>query len=193
MTRRATRFAASAVAALCLASLTSGCVPLVLGGTGVAINSSADQRTLGAQIDDEAIVLRIADRLHAKYSERKDIRWNTLSHNGNVVVAGQVDSKATAQDIESIVRSISSVKRVDNELEVGGFVAGVVRRSKDAVAKAAILKNMVLDDGIPAATIQVMVEDGVVHIAGAKDPSLRKKVSDIAREAPEVRRVVMHF
>lgn len=193
MTRRATRFAASAVAALCLASLTSGCVPLVLGGAGVAINSSADQRTLGAQIDDEAIVLRIADRLHAKYSERKDVRWNTLSHNGNVVLAGQVDSKATSQDIESIVRSISSVKRVDNELEVGGFVAGVVRRSKDAVAKTAILKNMVLDDGIPAATIQVMVEDGVVHIAGAKDPSLRKKVSDIAREAPEVRRVVMHF
>ena len=74
-----------AVLAVALTGLT-GCAPLLLGGavaTGVMVT---DRRTSGAQLEDQAIEIKIASAVRPELGDR--IHLNVTSFNRKVLLSG---------------------------------------------------------------------------------------------------------
>jgi len=72
MTKRLLLAAFAAVAGV--STLLAGCVPLVVGGAvaGTALVAT-DRRSVGAQADDEAIELKIANNIGTGYGARVNV------------------------------------------------------------------------------------------------------------------------
>src|SRR5690242_5520986 len=99
-------------AALCAASVAlSACVPLVVGGAvaGTALVAT-DRRSVGAQADDEAIELKIAEQRNTKYGDR--VHVNVTSYNGIVLLTGEVPDEAAKRDIAELARRTDRVRAV---------------------------------------------------------------------------------
>ena len=78
--------------ALCVASL-AACAPLVVGGavTGGAIVAT-DRRSSGAQLDDQGIELRAANRLRDQLGNQA--RVSVTSYNRRVLLTGEAASES---------------------------------------------------------------------------------------------------
>ena len=85
MTRRTLATLSTAVA---LGVLLPACAPLVVGGAAVGTALVAvDRRTSGAQLDDQGIELRAANRLREQFGERANIA--VTSYNRQVLLTGE--------------------------------------------------------------------------------------------------------
>ena len=82
----------------CGSILLSGCVPLVIAGAaGGAALVVADRRSVGAQTDDEAIELKMANNIGAGYGDR--VHVNVTSYNGIVLLTGEVPTPELKRSI----------------------------------------------------------------------------------------------
>ena len=99
------------------ASALSGCVPLVVGAAvgGTALVAT-DRRSVGAQTDDEAIELKIANHIGTGYGDR--VHVNVTSYNGIVLLTGEVPTPDIVASIGDVARTTAKVRVVHNEIVV---------------------------------------------------------------------------
>ena len=183
-------FAVFAVVA-CTSSLLSGCAPLVVGaavaGTALVV---ADRRSVGAQADDEAIELKIANNIGAGFGDR--VHVNATSYNGVVLLTGEVPTPEIKGAIEQIVRTTPKVRRVDDELTVGP-VTGISSRSNDSYITSKVKSRLVEANKVPANLVKVVTERQVVYLMGLVRHSEADAAVQIARTTSGVVRVVKLF
>lgn len=172
-------------------ALLSGCVPLVIGaaagGTALVV---ADRRSVGAQADDEAIELKIANNVGAGFGDR--VHVNVTSYNGIVLLTGEVPTPELKTQIEDIARTTAKVRRVDDEVVVGP-VSSIGSRTNDSYITSKVKARFVEQNKFPANLVKVVTERQVVYVMGLVHHSEADAAAQIAATTSGVVRVVKVF
>ena len=182
------------LAAGALAAALSACAPLVVGGVmvGGALVVS-DRRTSGAQLEDEGIELRSANRIKDTVGDKAHV--NVTSYNRAVLISGEVPDDATRQQAEQVVRRVAEVRQIYNEAAI--LPASTLgSRSTDTWlttrAKTALFDVDGIRDFDPT-RVKVVTERGIVYLMGLVRAREADAVTAAVRRVPGVQKVVRLF
>ena len=152
--------------ALLLAALGS-CTTVLVRTTGAeGITEDPTERTAGAVVEDQSIETKVVVNLKKLEPELKKANIKVISHNGVVLLVGQVASdvlKARATQITS--DSSTKIKRIHNELEVAGKTS-LLARSNDTWVATKVRTLMLANSSVPSGQIRVITENGAVFLMG---------------------------
>lgn len=186
--RRALRVLAAAAAA----STIAGCAPLVVGGAmvGGAIVAS-DRRSVGIQLEDEAIERRINRALVERF-ERGTININVTSYNRKVLLTGEVLTAEAKAEAERIAANAENVRAVLNELGVGRL-STVGSRAKDTAISGKVRAAFIESKKVPAGAVKVTTERAIVYLLGRVTPAEGDAAAQVAARVSDVLGVVKAF
>jgi osmotically-inducible protein OsmY len=177
--------AAAATAAL------AGCAPLVVGGAMVGGTLMAtDRRTSGAQIEDQAIELKAANRLREAFGDRA--RVSVTSYNRLVLLTGEVPAEADRATAEQTVGRVENVRSIVNEVAVLGS-SSLTSRTNDAVLSGKVKASFVDARDLSANAFKVVTDRSVVYLMGRVTEREGNRAAEIARTVPGVTKVVKVF
>lgn len=179
--------------ALAVATLTLGlgaCAPLVVGGVATGVIVAADRRTSGAQLEDEGIELRAANRLREALGDRGHV--NVTSYNRQVLLTGEVPTEDDRLKAEQILSKVDNVRSVLNELAVMPATS-LSQRSSDALVTGRVKASVVDAQDLSTHAFKVLTERGTVYLMGRVTEREAKRVTDIARTVQGSKRVVRAF
>lgn len=184
---RPRRFLMSTLSAVLVATTLAGCAPLVVGGAMVGGMVATDRRTSGAQLDDEGIELRSANRLRDALGDRGHL--NVTSYNRKVLVTGEVPSDADRQLVERTVSGVDNVRAIVNEVAIMGN-STLTQRSSDTLVTGRVKAAMVDAQDIFANAFKVVTERGTVYLMGRVTQREADRATEITRGVTGVQRVV---
>jgi osmotically-inducible protein OsmY len=183
-----------ALLASVFALLLSSCTSVLVQTTGAeGIVEDPTERTAGAVVEDQSIETKVLVNLKKLEPELKKANIDAISHNGVVLLVGQVGSeslKARATQITS--DSSSKIKRIHNELEVAGKTS-LLSRSNDSWIATKVRTLMLANSNIPSGQIRVVTENGIVYLMGIVSQADGDLATDLARNVSGVTRVVKVF
>lgn len=180
----------STLAVIAMLSL-SGCAAALVGATAIGIASATDSRTVGTQVDDQAIEIKVIAKL--KGEERlNDTRIQVVSFNRSVLLLGQVPRAELAALAVRLTRDVEGVQRVHNELRTAPVIS-MKTISNDSWLTSKIKAKFVTDENVEANKIKVVTENGEVFLMGLVDRTMARKAIDIARNTNGVERVIDAF
>ena len=168
----------------------SGCAPLLLGGavaTGIMVT---DRRTSGAQVEDQAIEIKIASAVRQELGDR--IHLNVTSFNRKVLLSGEVTTAAEKERIEKIAQSQENVQSVVNDLAQMP-ASSLTQRSKDTVLTSRVKAAFIDAKDLQANAVKVVTERGIVYLMGRVTSREAKRATDIVRGMGGVVKVVRVF
>lgn len=183
------------VKALVLASVMGslgGCAALVVGGVMAGtVMVVTDRRTSGAQLNDEGIEIRSANRLKEKFGERGN--FNVTSYNGRVLLTGEVAGNSDKLAAEQLVFQVENVKSVINELTIATSTSTLKERSNDALITSLVKSSLFEAKELPSSAFKVVTERGVVYLMGRVTQREADRGTEIARGVSGVVKVVRSF
>lgn len=168
----------------------SGCVPLVIGAAAGTALVATDRRSVGAQADDEAIELKIADLRNNRFGDR--VHVNVTSYNGVVLLTGEVPDEATRQQMAELVRTTNRVRRVQDEMVVAP-PSEMSQRTNDTFITSKVKSRFVEQNRFSATHVKVVTERGVVYLMGLVNRAEGDAAGQIAASTSGVARVVKVF
>jgi len=179
-------------ALLCAALLTSlsGCVEMIVGSAVMGAVATADRRTLGAQTEDKAIMVKA--ELRVPKIAGADAHVNIASFNRKVLLTGEVANEAARTTVEREVRSIEGVQSVANELDISG-PSSYTARSSDALITTKVKASLVDMKTISATSFKVVTERGAVYLMGRVTEREGVLAADITRGVSGVQKVIKIF
>lgn len=184
------KLTAVAFAAALTVSL-SGCAAALVGATAVGVSAATDTRSIGTQIDDQTIEVRVITAL--KGDDRlDDSRVQVVSFNRSVLLLGQVTDSTLRDLVSHIVRNTQGVDRVHNELKVAPVVS-LGQISKDSYITSKIKAKYIANEQIKVSDIKVVTENGEVALMGIVERDIAQQAIDIARNVNGVTRVIDAF
>ncbi len=167
------------------------CVPLLIGGAVVGGTLVAtDRRTSGAQLEDEGIELRSANRIREALVERAHV--NTNSYNRQVLLTGEVPSEQDKVLAEQAVSRVENVQKIVNELAVMGN-SSLIQRSSDSLVTGRVKASLVDAKDLYANSFKIVTERGVTHMMGRVTQREADRATEIARQTTGVQKVVRIF
>lgn len=184
------RSLAKVCACAALLGTLGGCVGLVAGGAVMTAVASNDRRTLGAQTEDKAIVIKGEARARGITGEEGHV--NVTSFNRKVLLTGEVRDAAMKAAVEREIGAIDGVSGVINELEIDA-PSKYTSRSNDALITAKVKASLVDMQTISAISFKVVTERGNVYLMGLVTPREAQIASDVARGVSGVQKVVRVF
>ena len=178
---------------LCLILATSCSTILVNTTNKDGIQENLVRRTPGAVVEDRSIETIVAVNLKADNQAFRDTRFNVVSHNGVVLLVGQIENQAMKQKATDIIsRTSSKIKRVHNELEVTGK-KGILSRGNDTWIATKVRTLILANDEVPSNQVRVIVENGVVYLMGILTESEGNRAANVARNVVGVKKVIKVF
>jgi len=103
----------SPVAVLISALLLQGCVAAaVVGGAAVGTKAATDPRTVGTQVDDGTLELRVNTALSKDEQIKKEARINVTAYQGKVLLVGQAPNTALASQAKQIAMGVDGATEV---------------------------------------------------------------------------------
>lgn len=185
------RLALASLATAALAGALAGCVPLVVGGA--AVGSAlvvTDRRTSGAQLEDEGIELRSANRIREALGER--VHVNVTSYNRQVLLTGEVPNAQDKERVEEVVKRVENVRSIVNDLGVVG-ISSLSQRSNDVLTTGKVKAALVDAKDVQATSFKVVTERGTTYLMGRVSQREANRATDIARGVGGVAKVVRVF
>lgn len=187
LSRRMARLVRLSLGVVLLGGTLSACAPLMIGGAVTTAMVAVDRRTSGAQLEDQGIELRSANRLRDALGERGTV--SVTSYNRQVLLTGEVGTEQDKLLAEQTVAGVENVRGVVNELGVMGATS-LTQRSADALVTGRIKASMVEARNVPASAFKVLTTRGTVYLMGRVTQSEADRATTIARNTPGVQRVV---
>lgn len=188
---RLARTAVTVAALLVSATQLAGCFPVLAGAVGTGVVMATDRRPTGTQAIDRGLQVEIDSTLSQRYSDSQ-ARVNTTVFNRKVLLTGEAANAQIKQQIEQYVRGLSNTREVVNELEITAS-PGFMTRSNDTYLTSKVKTLLVTADGVPANSIKITTEKGVVYMLGVVTNAEGDKATDVARNASGVQKVVKVF
>ena len=174
-----------------LVGAVAGCVPVMIAGAaGGAAMVATDRRTAGAQVDDEAIELKIVTRANELYGDR--IHLNVTSFNGVVLLTGEVPDQGAWASLGNLAKGTEKVRVVHNELVVAP-PSELGSRSNDAFITSKVKARMLEAAKFPPNAVKVVTERGVVYLMGIVSRAEGQAAGEVAATTEGVQRVVKVF
>ena len=177
---------------LAFVMLFSGCARLIEATTSEPIYVHPGKRTVGATIDDRNIETIAMVNMIKAHPGLADARIIVNSHNGVVLLTGQVASNDLRQMASDTVNKISTVRQLHNELQVGPYVP-MSTRTYDTWLTTKIKTKLIANKEIDNSRVRVITEAKTVFLMGMVSRREAEIVTDIARTTGGVRKVVRVF
>ena len=172
------------------ASLLSACAPLVVGGAVMTGVVAVDRRTAGAQVEDQAIELKVANAINKEMGER--VRLSVTSYNRRVLLTGEIRNEADRARATQIAQSQDNVRDVVNDLAIGA-PSSLSQRTKDTVITGQVKAAFVDAKDLQASAVKVVTERGHVYLMGRVTAREAQRATDISRGIGGVVKVVRVF
>ncbi len=138
---------------------------LATTGGGAAV-TSADQRSIGAIIDDNWSIEHAAGYVINEDPELADkTHINITSYNGIVLITGEAPTEKLHRDVERTVKSMPKVRRIHNMVTVAA-PSSFLTRASDTTLTARIKASMLGEENFPASKIKVVTENGATYLMG---------------------------
>ena len=174
--------------------LLSSCTTVLVQTTGPdGLTEDPTERTTGALVEDKAIETKIGVNVRAQEPELKKSNIDVTSHNGFVLITGQVQSEQLKNRVTEIAREASlKIKTIQNELEVAGKTS-LIARGNDAWIATKVRTLMFADKTVPSDQIRVVTENGAVFLMGLVHREEGNLAGNLARNVAGVPKVVEVF
>ncbi|WP_295392608.1 BON domain-containing protein [uncultured Thiodictyon sp.] len=175
------------------ASLT-GCVPVIIGGAALGAAAVYDRRGPSAVMEDQQIEFNAMRALEDEPGLKGRGRISVTSYNYQVLLTGQVRGAAEQELAAGVVRRMSKVRKVINEVTIGPDIS-LPRKSEDVLvtsrAKLALF-NVEVPNFDPT-RVKIVTEDGVVYLLGLVSEEEGNAAAEQVRYVPGVKQVVKLF
>ncbi len=173
-----------------LATQITACLPIIAGGAAAGGAMAADRRTSGIFVEDENIELKAVKKMETNLGEYAHV--NVTSFNRNVLLTGEVPEDAAKVKAESLLKEISNIRNVTNEIVVSPK-SGIGSRSNDSFITSKVKTQFITENKFPANYVKVVTENGVVYLMGLVTTSEADAAVEIARNTEGVTSVVKVF
>lgn len=174
--------------------LSTGCTSILVATTDEnGIQEDPGMRTAGTIVEDESIETKITVNMKSMETAFRDAHFNVISHNGVVLLVGQVQSEALKVRAGEIAAAASAqIRRVHNELEVAGKTT-MLSRTNDSWISTKVRTQMTANKDVPARQIRVITENGAVYLMGMVSQAAGDRAALLARNVAGVSKVVKVF
>ena len=174
--------------------LITSCTAILVETTGEqGISEDPTERTAGARVEDQSIETKVIVNMKSREPEFRKANFNVISHNGVVLLVGQVASNELKNKASEITSQASSkIKRIHNELEVAGKTS-LIARSNDTWIATKVRTLMLANSDVPSGQVRVIAENGAIYLMGLIDQGSGDNAARLARNVSGVTRVVKVF
>jgi len=169
-----------------------GCAPaLIAGGATGTYKVATDERTAGRFVDDKTLTARVKSRLiDDPVVKARKIDVDTI--NAVVILTGVVETRKESSRAAEIAGTVSGVKRVKNDLQIGKKTIG--QSVDDKWIGSKIKAKLIKEPGIRSLNIDVDVNRGVVTLSGMVHSSTQKdQIIKIARSTAGTVRIITNI
>lgn len=174
------------------AFLLSSCAPVLFVGAATGGVVAASERTAGAFLEDAGIELKAARDLDREIGDRA--RYSVTSINRVVLVTGQAPDNAVKNKITEVVSRVANVRKVVNEVSIGGQLAlGAIASDAAVTAKVKAALLGVQEADFSSLDIKVVTENNVVYLMGLVNRRNAVFAVEASRNVSGVHRVVRLF
>lgn len=173
---------------LVAAAALQACAPLAVGGaalTGAMV--ATDRRSSGAQLDDQGIELRAANRFRDQMGSRA--RINVTSYNRRLLLTGEVANTKDKELAETLASQVDNVTGVQNELEVANSPT-FTERAEDGLITGKVKAGLVDTKQVSTNAFKVVTDRGIVYLMGRVTQREADIATQVARTTKGVQRVV---
>jgi osmotically-inducible protein OsmY len=167
-----------------------GCVAVVVGGAVMGTLAATDRRTLGAQTEDKAIVLKGESAVNRALGDAAHVNVN--SFNRRALLTGEVANEAAKASAERELKAVQGVVGVQNEIVIAGL-SNFSSRSSDAVITTKVKASFVDTKGLYGSAFKVVTEASTVFLMGRVTPREGDLAARVAAGVNGVRKVVKVF
>ena len=173
-------------------TLLSGCAEIMLTGAATGAVAAHDRRSIGTFVDDEGIELK-ARELWLTDNEMFDkSHINFTSINRVVLITGEAPTEALRDSIVSMVKNISNVRRVHNEVNVSA-PSSLMTRTSDTYITSKVKIQIFNIDNLDTTRVKVVTENGVVYLMGLLTRDEGYQAAEAASKVSGVQRVIKIF
>lgn len=174
----------------------SGCTAAIVGAVGAAtvtgVTVAQDDRTLGAQLDDSAVEIKIREKLFTDAELRQKTHISVTSVNGIVLLTGQAPTSSLRDRILAIARTFPEVRQVVNEINIAGKTT-FTSRANDSWLSGKVKTRLYKETKMDATRIKVLTENSNVYLMGLVTREEAEAATDVVRTVGGVVRVVKVF
>jgi len=171
--------------------LLSACAPLAIGGAAAgAALVATDRRTVGTQLEDKNIALKINNRIPRQLG--KAVRVDATAFMGRVLLLGEAPDEATRVRAGELAGEVENVTEVVNQMRLAPVATFEARASNNWLAskvRAALINTR----GVPSRAMTIAVNDGVVYLLGRVTRIEGDMAAVVASEVANVKQVVKVF
>jgi len=183
----------SPLAVLISALLLQGCVAAAVVGTAaVGTKAATDPRTVGTQVDDSTLELRVNSALNKDDQLKKEARVNVMAWQGKVLLTGQAPSTELASQAKQIAMGVDGTTEVFNEIRQCQPI-GLGTASSDTWITTKVRSQMLGSDQVKSSAVKVTTENGEVFLMGTLTDREGKAAADIASRVSGVKHVTTAF
>jgi osmotically-inducible protein OsmY len=176
--------------------ISGGCSTMATDGAEVfGLSSLHDRRSSRILRNDERIETNAGVELNSHAGLRNNTHFTVTAYNGKVLITGEAPTAELRDKIVDIVRRISGVKLVHNEMVIAE-PSSIASRSHDTVITTKVkssLSNIKNLPGFDATRVKVVTENGVVYLMGLLYRNEAHVAAEMARRESGVKQVVMVF
>jgi len=174
-------FAASLCASL------QGCFLALAGAAGGTALVATDRRTVGSQTEDREIQVKALADLGKQLPDSAHV--NVAVFNQRVLLTGEVPDEASKQKAETIVRAVTNVESIVNELAVQP-ASSFSSRANDSYLEGRVKAELIAYKDISANNFKVVSERGTVYLMGLVTPQEGNIAADATSKVMGVAQVV---
>jgi len=170
----------------------SGCVGVMVAGAGAGTMAAQDARSVGTQLDDEAIENRAINAIRAAPDVTDQSHVEVVSYNRIVLLVGQTPTVSYKQKLAELIAEVPNIRKVYNEMQVAGPRSTLTALS-DSTITTKIKTSLLTESDFPSSKIKVVTENGEVFLMGLISREQATRASNIARATGGVQKVVQLF
>ena len=171
------------VAFAALATLCAGCMSVS--------GKDPTLRTPGRFFTDQKVE-RLAHEAVAADERLAEARIKAVSYDGVVLLVGQVPDDGVRDRAADAIRHIPQIRRIHNELQVGGATS-LMARANDDWLTTKVMSRFAASEKVNATRVKVVTEDRVVYLVGTLPQSEGDQAAEVARTIYGVSKVVKVF
>ncbi len=179
---------------ICSSLLLQGCFSaVVIGSAAIAAKSVTDPRSIGRQIDDGTLEVRVTTAINKDKEIIHNTRIIAIAYGGKILLIGQAPDLSLAERAKWIATNIEGVQIVYNEIRQAVPVDFSIS-SKDTWITARIKSQIFIkSDLVKLLTVKVITENKEVFLLGILTKEEGEDITKIISETDGVKRVITAF
>ena len=183
----------SPLAVIIAALLLQGCVAAAVVVTDdVGTKDAKYPRSVGTQVDDGTLELRVNTALSKDAQIKKEARINVSAYQGKVLLVGQSPNSELSARAKQIAMGVEGTTEVFNEIRQGQPI-GLGDASNDTWITTKVRSQLLTSDQVKSSNVKVTTENGEVFLLGLVTEREAKAAADIASRVSGVKRVTTAF